>query len=101
MPRIEEDVKLDFKDVLIRPKRSTLRSRSEVTLERTLTFKHSGRSLRVLYLVDDLDLGADLEEGCEQLQLCHQPKPENGGPQPPPEPLESEPMWKPQMQAEC
>ena len=30
MPRIEEDVKLDFKDVLIRPKRSTLRSRSEV-----------------------------------------------------------------------
>ena len=45
MPRIEEDVKLDFKDVLIRPKRSTLRSRSEVTLERTLTFKHSGRSL--------------------------------------------------------
>ena len=28
--RIEEDVKLDFKDVLIRPKRSTLQSRSQV-----------------------------------------------------------------------
>lgn len=28
--RIEADIKLDFKDVLIRPKRSTLRSRSEV-----------------------------------------------------------------------
>lgn len=39
--RIEQDVKLDFKDVLIRPKRSTLRSRSEVQLEREYTFKHS------------------------------------------------------------
>lgn len=40
--RIEEDLKLGFKDVLIRPKRSTLQSRSEVELERTYTFKHSG-----------------------------------------------------------
>lgn len=39
--RIEVDHKLDFKDVLIRPKRSTLRSRSEVSLERTYKFKHS------------------------------------------------------------
>ncbi len=35
MPRIEDDIKLDFKDVLIRPKRSTLKSRSQVSLERT------------------------------------------------------------------
>jgi GMP reductase len=42
MPRIEDDVKLDFKDVLIRPKRSTLKSRSQVNLERTYKFKHSG-----------------------------------------------------------
>ena len=28
--RIEEDVKLDFGDVLIRPKRSTLESRKEI-----------------------------------------------------------------------
>ncbi len=40
--RIEEDLKLGFKDVLIRPKRSTLKSRSEVELERTFSFKHSG-----------------------------------------------------------
>ena len=40
--RIEEDIKLDFRDVLIRPKRSTLSSRREVNLERTFTFKHSG-----------------------------------------------------------
>ena len=30
--RIENDLKLDFSDVLIRPKRSTLSSRSEVSL---------------------------------------------------------------------
>ncbi len=39
--RIEESIKLDFKDVLIRPKRSTLRSRSEVQLEREYQFKNS------------------------------------------------------------
>lgn len=39
--RIELDTKLDFKDVLIRPKRSTLRSRSEVNLARQYTFKHA------------------------------------------------------------
>lgn len=31
MPRIDNDVKLDFKDVLIRPKRSTIKSRNDVT----------------------------------------------------------------------
>jgi GMP reductase len=39
--RIIEDVKLDFNDVLIVPKRSTLKSRSDVSLERTFKFKHS------------------------------------------------------------
>jgi GMP reductase len=38
---IEPDIKLDFKDVLIRPKRSTLSSRREVDLNLTYTFKHS------------------------------------------------------------
>ena len=41
--RIEDEVKLDFKDVLIRPKRSTLSSRKEVDLKRTYKFKHSDR----------------------------------------------------------
>ena len=41
--RIEDEVKLDFKDVLIRPKRSTLSSRREVDLQRSYTFKHSKR----------------------------------------------------------
>jgi GMP reductase len=39
---IEHEVKLDFKDVLIRPKRSTLTSRSEVDISREFTFKHGG-----------------------------------------------------------
>lgn len=43
MPRIETEVKLDFKDVLIRPKRSTLKSRADVDLSRTYTFKNSHR----------------------------------------------------------
>ena len=39
---IEDDIKLDYSDVLIRPKRSTLTSRFDVELERTYTFYHSG-----------------------------------------------------------
>ena len=38
--RIEEDDKLDYKDVLIRPKRSTLGSRKDVELERDYTFRN-------------------------------------------------------------
>ncbi|MEN9559137.1 MAG: hypothetical protein RLZZ502_348 [Pseudomonadota bacterium] len=41
---IEQEVKLDFKDVLIRPKRSTLNSRSEVDISREFTFRWSKRS---------------------------------------------------------
>ncbi|MBV1705311.1 MAG: GMP reductase, partial [Hyphomicrobiales bacterium] len=41
--RIEGDVKLDFKDVLIRPKRSTLASRNEVDCTRAFRFLHTGR----------------------------------------------------------
>ncbi len=38
--RIEDDSKLDYKDVLIRPKRSTLGSRKDVDLEREFTFRN-------------------------------------------------------------
>ena len=44
--RIEEDIKLDFKDVLIRPKRSTLASRKEVDVSRAYKFRWSGRELQ-------------------------------------------------------
>jgi len=39
--RIEDDIKLDFNDVLIRPKRSTLVSRKNAELERSFSFKYS------------------------------------------------------------
>ena len=42
--KLENEIKLDFKDVLFRPKRSTLSSRNEVQVEREFKFKHSGRS---------------------------------------------------------
>lgn len=42
--RIEDEHKLDFADVLIRPKRSTLKSRKEVDLNRTYTFRHSQKT---------------------------------------------------------
>ena len=39
--RIEEELKLDYSDVLFRPKRSTLQSRKDVNLKRTYRFKYS------------------------------------------------------------
>ena len=39
--RIEEEVKLDYSDVLFRPKRSTLSSRKDVDLNRTYKFRYS------------------------------------------------------------
>src|SRR3990167_10571389 len=44
--RIEYDVKLDFADVLIRPKRSTLHSRADVTLDREFRFRHAKSTWR-------------------------------------------------------
>ena len=41
--KVESDTKYDFGDVLIRPKRSTLSSRSEVNLVRHFEFKYSKR----------------------------------------------------------
>ena len=40
--RIEDDVKLDYKDVLFKPKRSKLESRRDVDLMRTFKFHSSG-----------------------------------------------------------
>ena len=41
--RIEHDIKLDYKDVLFKPKRSTLTSRRDVDLNRTFKFHNSGK----------------------------------------------------------
>jgi GMP reductase len=42
--RIDNEIKLDYKDVLIRPKRSTLKSRKDVDLKRTYKFRNSGKT---------------------------------------------------------
>ena len=39
--RIEYDIKLGFKNVMIRPKRSVLKSRSQVSLNRKFKFLHT------------------------------------------------------------
>lgn len=56
MQKIINETKLDFDDVLIRPKRSTLKSRSEVDLIRTFTFANSPRRLNcVPIMVANMD----------------------------------------------
>ena len=51
MPHIDNDIKLDFKDVLIRPKRSTLKSRADVDLTRQFTFRHSKKTYEGIPIV--------------------------------------------------
>lgn len=48
---IEREVKLDFADVLIRPKRSALPSRAEVDIQREFTFKHSRDKYRGIPII--------------------------------------------------
>jgi GMP reductase len=48
---IDRDIKLDFKDVLIRPKRSALPSRAEVDVHREFQFKHSGHNYNGIPIV--------------------------------------------------
>lgn len=42
--KIDQQIKLDFNNVLIKPKRSDLTSRKQVDLTRTITFKYSKRT---------------------------------------------------------
>ena len=49
--RIEEEIKLDYSDVLFRPKRSTLKSRKDVDLNRKYTFKHSRSSWKGIPII--------------------------------------------------
>lgn len=51
MQKIINEIKLDFDDVLIRPKRSTLSSRSEVNLIRDFHFKHSPRKFSAVPII--------------------------------------------------
>ena len=53
--RIIEDVKLDYKDVLITPKRSSLSSRSEVKLERKFTFRSGNQWSGIPIIAANMD----------------------------------------------
>lgn len=60
--RIEEDIKLDYSDVLIRPKRSRLSSRSEVDLTRDINFVNSPKTLKcVPIMAANMDTTGTLE----------------------------------------
>lgn len=49
--RIDSEIKLDFADVLICPKRSTLTSRKEVNLKRKFTFRHAPLHLECIPVI--------------------------------------------------
>ena len=64
--KILDDVKLDFNDVLILPKRSEYSSRSEVSLERTFTFKYSPRTWTgIPIMVSNMDTTGTIEIALE------------------------------------
>ena len=42
--RLDNEIKLDYKDVLLKPKRSTLSSRRDVEMTRSFTFRNSGHT---------------------------------------------------------
>ena len=64
--KILDDVKLDFTDVLILPKRSEYSSRSEVSLERTFTFKYSPYTWTgVPIMVSNMDTTGTIEMALE------------------------------------
>jgi len=48
---LEQTIKLDYQDVLIRPKRSALPSRAEVDIDREFVFKHSGHRYKGIPIV--------------------------------------------------
>jgi len=53
--RIEDEIKLDYSDVLIRPKRSTLGSRKEVRMERSFTFAHGQNYQGIPIMASNMD----------------------------------------------
>ena len=64
--KILDDVKLDFSDVLLLPKRSQYSSRSEVSLERTFKFKYSPYTWTgVPIMVSNMDTTGTIEMALE------------------------------------
>ena len=53
--RIEQDIKLDYKDVLFKPKRSKLESRRDVDLTRTFKFHYGNEWTGVPIMSSNMD----------------------------------------------
>lgn len=58
---LEHEIRLNFDDVLIRPKRSTLTSRSDVDIERDLKFRNGGWFKGVPILAANMDTVGTIE----------------------------------------
>lgn len=69
--RIEDDIKLDYSDVLIRPKRSEARSRKDVVLERTFKFKYSSIELDCIPIIASNMDGVGTYEMAEKLYTVY------------------------------
>ena len=62
---VEQELKLDYKDVLLRPKRSTLGSRSEVDLHRQFVFKSGQTWTGVPIVASNMDHTGTVKMACE------------------------------------
>ena len=58
---IDNEIKLDFDDVLICPQRSTLKSRKDVVLEREFTFRHGQKWNGIPIIVSNMDSTGTIE----------------------------------------
>ena len=60
--KILDDIKLDFSDVLLLPKRNQYSSRSQVSLERTVKFKYSTYTwIGIPLIVSNMDTTGTIE----------------------------------------
>ena len=68
--RIEDEVKLDYSDVLIRPKRSTLGSRKQVRMERKFEFRHYGNLQDKEYHYEGIPIMASNMDGVGTFEMA-------------------------------
>lgn len=61
MVKIEEDTKLDFSDVLFKPRPSTLKSRAQVNLERSFVFRNGAELSGVPIISANMDTTGTFE----------------------------------------
>ena len=68
--RIEDEVKLDYSDVLIRPKRSTLGSRKQVRMDRKFEFRHYNIPLKDDHHYEGIPIMASNMDGVGTFEMA-------------------------------